>query len=233
MARHKANTTKLEIIQVATQMFMERGFTDTSAKAISDELNISTGNLTFHFPTKEHLLAEMVRMLCDFQWKMMTRVTQDGNSSLLAMCLELMAMAAICEENEVMKDFYICAYTHPMTLEIIRKNDAKRAKMIFGTYCPDWREEDFLESEMLVSGIEYTTLMTTNSSLSLERRISGALNAIMMIYAIPEELRQTKIKKVLAMDYRGMGRRILQEFTEYIKEVNEQALEELTQKPLR
>ena len=53
MARRRANTTKLEIIQVATQMFMERGFTETSAKAVSDKLDISTGNLTFHFPTKE------------------------------------------------------------------------------------------------------------------------------------------------------------------------------------
>lgn len=227
MARHKANTTKLEIIQVATQMFMERGFSDTSAKAISDKLDISTGNLTFHFPTKEHLLAEMVQILCDFQWKMMTQVTQEGNTSLLAVCLELMSMAAICEENEIMKDFYISAYTHPMTLEIIRKNDAERAKMVFGTYVSDWTEEDFLEAENLVSGIEYTTLMTTDDSLPLEKRISGALNTIMMIYAVPEAVRQRKLEKVRAMDYHSMGRRISQEFVEYMKEVNEQALNKL------
>lgn len=233
MARQKANTTKLEIIQVATQMFMKRGFTDTSAKAISDELNISTGNLTFHFPTKEHLLVEMVQMLCDFQWKMMTQVTSGGSTSLLALCLELIIMAAICEENEVMKDFYISAYTHPMTLELIRQNDAQRAKMIFKDYSMGWDEKDFFEAEMLVSGIEYATLMKTNDDLSFEKRISGALNTIMMIYGVPEELRQVKIEKVLAMDYRGIGRRIVQEFAKYIEKVNEQALEELKQKILR
>lgn len=227
MARRKANTTKLEIIQVATQMFLEKGYTNTSAKAISDELDISTGNLTFYFPTKEHLLAEMIQMLCGFQWKMITQSTNEGNTSLLAVCLELMAMAAICEENEIMKDFYISAYTHPMTLEIIRKNDAERAKLVYEKYTSDWTEEDFLEAEILVSGIEYTTLMTTNDSLSLETRISGALNTIMMIYNVPEDVRQKKIEKVLAMDYRGMGQSILQEFTEYIREINEQALEEL------
>lgn len=227
MARRKANTTKLEIIQVATQMFLEKGYTNTSAKAISDELDISTGNLTFYFPTKEHLLAEMIQMLCGFQWKMITQSTNEGNTSLLAVCLEMMAMAAICEENEIMKDFYISAYTHPMTLEIIRKNDAERAKRVYEKYTSDWTEEDFLEAEILVSGIEYTTLMTTNDSLSLETRISGALNTIMMIYNVPEDVRQKKIEKVLAMDYRGMGQSILQEFTEYIREINEQALEEL------
>lgn len=226
MARGKANITKLEIVQVATRMFLDRGFSNTSAKSISDELDISTGNLTFHFPTKEHLLAEMVQMLCDFQWKMMTQVTQEGNTSLLAVCLELMTMAAICEENEIMKDFYISAYTHAMTLEIIRKNDAKRAEAVFDKYCTNWTEEDFLEAETLVSGIEYATLMTTDDTLSLETRIEGALNTIMRIYDVPKEVRQMKIEKVLAMDYRKMGQRILQEFAEYIREVNEQALEE-------
>ena len=54
MARRKSNLTRLEIVQVAMKMFLEKGFTNTSAKAISNELNISTGNLTFYFPT--HLL---------------------------------------------------------------------------------------------------------------------------------------------------------------------------------
>lgn len=227
MARHKANTTKLEIIQVATEMVFEKGFSNTSAKAISEELDISTGNLTFYFPTKEHLLAVMVQMLCDFQRKMIKQVTNEGNTSLLAVCLELMTMVAICEEDEIMKDFYISAYTHPMTLDIIRKNDAQRAEMVFEKYCTDWTKEDFLEAEVLVSGIEYTTLMTTNDSLPLEKRIAGALNTIMMIYAVPEEVRQKKLEKVLAMDYHSMGQRISQEFMDYVKEVNEHALEEL------
>lgn len=88
MARHKANTTRKEIIHVATYMFLEKGFSNTSAKAISDELDISTENLTFHFPTKEHLLAKLVDMLCHFQWKMMEKVTDEGESSLHALCMD-------------------------------------------------------------------------------------------------------------------------------------------------
>lgn len=233
MAKRKANTTKLEIIQVSTEMFLEKGFTNTSVKAISEELDISTGNLTFYFPTKEHLLAVMVEMLCNFQWKMMSQAAHDGNKSLLALGLELLAMAAISEENENMKDFYISAYAHPMTLEIIRRNDAQRAEILFKEYTSDWTEEEFLAAEILVSGIEYATLMTTNENLPLETRIAGAFNTIMMIYDVPQELREVNIKKVLAMDYRKMGRRILQEFMVYIREVNEQAFEELTHKSLR
>ena len=90
----KLNATKKEIIQIATRLFLERGFTDTSVKLISDELEISTGNLTFHFHTKEDMLAVLVEMLCDYQWKTMESSLNEGSSSLMTLCLELAAMAA-------------------------------------------------------------------------------------------------------------------------------------------
>lgn len=224
--KHKLNITKQEIIQTGTKMFLERGFTKTSCKALADELDLSTGNITFYFPTKEHLLAVLVEMLCEFQWKMMEKAVEDGKSSLMALCLELTAMAAICEENEIVKDFYISSYSHPQTLAIIRKNDVEKAKSVFGEICPNRTHEEFVESEIIVSGIEYATLMTTDVTTPLELRIAGALHSIMLIYNVPEEIREMKISKVLAMDYREIGRRIFNEFVTYIDEVTELALEE-------
>jgi len=225
--RRKNNTTKLEIIQVASRLFLERGYSKTPIKAISDELDISTGHLMFYFPTKEHLLAVLVHMLCDFQWKMMQNKVEEGNTSVMALCLELMTMAAMCEDDEVAKDLYISAYTHPLTLEIIRKNDAQRAKMVFAEYCPEWEHHHFTEAEILVSGIEYTTLMTAGEPVALDIRIAGALNTILMTYHVPEEIRQMKIGKILAMDCRELGKRVLNEFRDYVEETNEQAFEDL------
>ena len=48
-------------------------------------------------------------------------------------------------------------------------------------------------------------------------RISSALTAIMMIYNDPEEIRRVKIDKVLAMNYRSIGKRIFKEFKEYVE----------------
>ena len=226
--RRRVNMTKMEIVQVATRMFLERGYSETSLKAICDELDISTGNLTFYFPTKEHLLAVLVKMLCNYQWRMMEQATDEGKTSLMALCLELTAMAAACEENDIARDFYLSSYTHPITLDIIRCNDARRAKQVFGPlYCQNWREHNFKEAETLVSGIEYATLMTTESSAALDVRIAGALQAVMLIYNVPEETRRIKLDKVLAMDYRSIGRSILEGFIEYTEQIDEDHLEEI------
>jgi AcrR family transcriptional regulator len=205
-------------------MFLEQGYTATSTKQIADELDIALGNLNYHFPTKEHLLAELVDMLVNFQWKMIEEEANDGLSSIMAICLELTAMAAICDTNAAAKDFYLSTYSSPMCLEIIRKNDTARAKEVFAQYCPDWTDEQFAEAEVLVSGIEYATLMTVGDPVSLETRIAGALNGILQIYNLPEETRRMKIRRVLAMDYRAIAERMLAELKQFVIETNEQAL---------
>ena len=76
----------------------------------------------------------------------------------------------------------------------------------------------------IVSGIEYATLMTREEDIPLAVQIERTLNTIMTIYGVPEEIRRVKIEKVLAMDYRALGRRILTEFKEYIAMINEDNL---------
>lgn len=227
MARiNKSALTKLEIIQVATRLFLEEGYSNTSIKKVCAELDMSPGNVTFYFPSKEHLLAELVDLLCRFQWKQMEEEADEGISSVLALCLELTSMATLCDDP-VARDFFFSAYTSPLCLEIIRKNDTERAKRVFASYRPEWNHEQFAEAEVLVSGVEYATLMPVGDPVSLESRITGALHNILGIYAVPPEVREVKIQKVLAMDYRNISKKVMREFREYVDEANEQALMEL------
>jgi len=228
MARiNKSALTRLEIVQEASKKFLEKGYTRTTVSAIGKELGMSSGNLTFYFPTKEHLLAELVDLLCSFQWKRVEEEADEGISSVMAICLELTSIVSACESDPVIRDFFLSAYSSPMCLEIIRRNDTDRSKKVFAAYRPDWTEEQFAEAEILCSGIEYATLMTAGDPVSLETRISGALNNILGIFGIPEEIRQAKIKKVFALDYQNLGKRVLLEFREYVEQANEQALLEL------
>ncbi|MBE6768239.1 MAG: TetR/AcrR family transcriptional regulator [Ruminococcaceae bacterium] len=227
MARRRVNTTKYEIIQVATRLFLTNGYSATAPKHVCEELDISTGNLTYYFPTKEHLLVVLVKMLCTFQREAVEKTEESGQTSLFAICMEMATMAAMCEESEIAKDLFLSAYSSPMCLDYIRKNDNERAKLIYGEYCPDWDDARYAEAEVLVSGIEYATMMTTGDPVPLEERIRGAVNNIMRIYNVPEEVRERKIRKVLKLDYRTLSRRVLEGFRQFVDQVNRHAFEEL------
>ena len=228
MARtRKPSPMKAAIIKAASELFFEKGFSKTTSAELCKKIDIGTGNLTFYFPTKEHILSVLVQMMIDFQWKEMEAQTDEGKSSLLAYCLELTTLAAIGEEIPQMHEFLTAAYSHPTTLDLIRSNDVEKIKRVFAEYTEGWDDEKFIETETLISGIEYATLMHTEHTATLEHRIEGALNTIMMMFGVPEELRKAKIKKVLAMDYRAIGRKVYEEFKEYVTESNENALDEV------
>ncbi len=228
MARvSRSALTKLEIIRVASRKFLEEGYTDTTVKAICNELDMSTGNLTFYYPTKEHLLASLVKVLCEFQRNLIGRESNEGYSSILSVCLEVGTMAAVCENDAVARDFFLSAYQSALSLDIIRKNDAIRAKEVYKDYCSDWTEEQFAEAQILISGVEYSTMMASQSEVPLRSRIATAINAILTVYGVPEEIRQQKIEKVLSLDCQKLGRNILVDFKKYVNTVNEEALIDL------
>lgn len=225
MARQaKGRTTQLEIVKVASELFFEKGFTHVSVRAICEIMNISTGNLTFYFPSKDDILAVLVEELLHFQNMKMEHAAEEGKSSLLAYCLELTAMAAVCEESEIARDFYAASYTSLLALNLIRANDTEKTRTVFREFCPDWTDCQWTATENIVSGIEYATIMTREADTPLEMQIERTLNSILLLYGVPEELRRAKISKVLAMDYRGLGRDILRDFREYIEKVNEKNL---------
>ena len=146
----KNRPTKEMIVQIASKLYLEKGFEDTSNKEICEILRISPGNLTFHYPQREHVLTEFVKELCDFQWRMIDVLEHDDKSPLLALCFEFAANAAIAEESNAMRDIYIATYTHPMPLAVIRENDTRKNQQIFSEFNPDWTDEQFRVMEALM-----------------------------------------------------------------------------------
>ena len=227
MAYKKSGITKHEILKAAIQLFFEKGYSNVSPNIIAKSLDMSTGTLTYYYPTKEHLLSVLVDALCKFQRKLIEDEAEDGISSVMAVCLELVSMASACESNPVAKVFFISSYQSPVTLKIIRENDTERSKEVYKEYCKGWTDEQFAEAEVLVSGIEYATLMSLDEDIPLETRIAEALDKILYVYNVPKKIRETKIKKALSYDYKHIGERIFKEFKEYVDKTTEETFEQM------
>ena len=227
MARTRVTTTKYEIIQVASEFFFEKGYSATSPKLIASELQMSPGNLTYYFPTKEHLLADIVKMLIDFQWKMFKAEVDKDITLIGSICIEFMTIVAACQESDVAKDFFTVTFESEMCREYLRKDHVERGKRIFANYCPDWTDEQYVQAELLVMGIQWSAITANDNILPLEIRISGALNQILNIYNVDEAAKVFEIDRVLNMDCRTLGKRVLSEFIDYVAKTNQQTFEEM------
>jgi len=221
MARKKVvNETKNAIIRVAIEMFLERGFTNTSARAIAAELGISTGNITFYFPSKEHLLMVLVEMLCDSQWSMLEQQADEAETALMAFCMETMTVAAACEQNEIARDLFLSVFQSELCRNLLRENHVARAERIFSEYCGDWTHQQFRIAEILVMGIQHAVIIPTDVEIPLSERIAGALNQILSIYGVPENNRAEKIRRILALDYNDIRQRVREGSLRYVDQLN-------------
>ena len=221
MARKKVvNETKNAIIRVAIEMFLERGFTNTSVRAIAAELGISTGNITFYFPSKEHLLMVLVEMLCDSQWSMLEQQADEEETALMAFCMETMTVAVACEQNEIARDLFLSVFQSELCRNLLRENHVARAERIFSEYCGDWTHQQFRIAEILVMGIQYAVIIPTDVEIPLSKRIAGALNQILSIYGVPENNRAEKIRRILALDYNDIRQHVREGSLRYVDQLN-------------
>ena len=226
--RFHANTTKVEIIQVGTRMFLEKGFTETSVQAISQELGISKGNFTFHFPTKEHLLLELTKYLVKFHTREINIAKSEGLNNLLAYCWEVTAQIAMCEDHPQAKDFYLAIYSHPSTLSYVKEWGAQKNLLLLSKELPTWSLSRFRLVENAASSIEMSALTEPcTENYTLEDKIVVTLDSLLKLYDIPKEERQQAITDILNIDYRNIGKKIFKEFVKYVERLNQQALEDV------
>ena len=225
MAR-AGTTTKYEIVQTASEFFFTEGFSNTSPRMIAEKLGLSTGNITYYFKSKEHLLLTIVEELCNFQWNMLKAEIDRGIGSAASICLETMTVAVACEENEIARDFFIATFQSELCRNHLRQNHVERAKKIFAAECAGWTDEQFHQAELLVQGLQYSAIVPTDANIPLKMRLSGALNQILSIYNVNEKTRQEEIQKVLDKDCREISKRVLKAFTGFVKEKNAKTLNE-------
>jgi len=229
MARiDKRELTRIEIVRTSLGFFLEEGYSKTPIKRICRELGMSSGNITFYFPAKEHLLAELVMLLCSFQEKTAKKAGEENNDDpVFAICLELATMVAMCEYNEVARDIFLSAYTNPVCVDLIRKNDAKRAKSFFAKYRPDWDDQQFADAEVLVSGIEYAIMLDAGSPVSADTRAEWGIGSILAIYGVPENVRKENINKILKMDHAAVANAVFDKFKEYVCKENDKKFKKI------
>ncbi|MDZ4821908.1 MAG: TetR/AcrR family transcriptional regulator [Flavobacteriales bacterium] len=73
-------TTREKVLDTAQSMFNERGVEYVGIREIATALDMRVGNLTYYFPTKDHLIATLARRLRELNNQ--TVVVKDGMTML-------------------------------------------------------------------------------------------------------------------------------------------------------
>ena len=217
IARHDKLTplskTQIRIVGCATRLFLEKGFSVTTHRMISEITGIGLGTITYHFRTKEDLLLLLIEELMDFHLDIIESAEESSGDNLFAYASEIAIQIALCENNKKAWDLYHSAYNHPETLVFIKDWTAKKNYRLIKDYTSGLNESDFRNIENYTSGMEFSALASPcDRYFTLENKIRLTLDIMMKAYDISDENREKTIEKVLALDYEKIAEEMFAKF---------------------
>lgn len=165
---------KEEILSKAGELYRERGFDQVSMRDIADGLDISVGNLTYHFKRKEDLVEAVVRRMHDsYRWPQPAR-------NLCRLATLLQDIRSRLQENA----YYIWKSSHmetlrPVMVEIQASMVEKSQALLRESFVALWQEGLFRgEAEIgTYSGLVRATLMVSTfwmPQMKMEMEWGGA-----------------------------------------------------------
>lgn len=86
---HAGPTTRVRILEVALESFLEQGYHETSMQQIADSLGITKAALYYHFASKGNIVASLIEPLADEFEHVLVRAAQaDSQEGVRAAVLE-------------------------------------------------------------------------------------------------------------------------------------------------
>ena len=207
--------TEKRIMTSAVKLFLQKGYSKTTLRAISEDCGIREGTLTYHFHAKEDMLKLLIEELTDYHMDVIEKTEEETKDVLFAYAMEIAVQIALCESNKKAWDLYFAAYRHPMIFGVIKDWGAKKNYMLLKERLPEWTESDFRHVENATSGIELAALMSPcDRYYTLKQKIALTLDSMMKIYDISKEERDRVIEKMNEIDCEKIGNELFDKFAE-------------------
>ena len=183
-----AEENKKLLLNASMRLFLQKGYTATTLRAIAQEAGVNIGSLMYLYTNKEALLADLVESVLDAQLKLTSRllegVTED---KVLYWATERTLQLHIAESSEVMREMYLAAYSMAKPSAVIYQWMSSKLEVVFSECFPQYQPKEFYELEIASGGI-IRSFMSIRCDLyfDMKRKVRRYLESTLRIYKMPE-----------------------------------------------
>lgn len=196
ISRNDIKDPKKRILSVCVQMFIEKGYKQTTMLDILKESDVSTGTFQNIFHTKDGVLLELIEFMFNNQFSMARNFLSESTSIEILYAIETAIQLTIVELNENLREIYLEAYTQPKLIEYINQKTSSELAKIFSKYNLNWTESDFYEVEIATSGIMRSFMAKKcDKYFTLNKKINLFLKIAFDVYHVSE------VKQIEAIEY--------------------------------
>ena len=196
ISRNDIKEPKKRILSACVQMFIEKGYKQTTMLDILKESDVSAGTFQNIFHTKDGVLLELIEFMFNNQFSMARNFLSESTSLEILYAIETSIQLTLVELNENLREIYLEAYTQPKLIEYINQKTSSELAKIFSKYNLNWTESDFYEVEIATSGIMRSFMAKKcNQYFTLNKKIKLFLKIAFDVYHVSEA------KQIEAIEY--------------------------------
>ena len=202
-------TTKNKIIETSVKLFNEKGCLNTSTRHIAQELNISVGNLYYHYKNKEEILIEIFLQYLKIVFKEITSLNHSQDEIFLLKNFLLDNIEADVKYRFLHLELNLLVITFPSFKKIMQEQLQNEIILIkkliqhqisYG-YIKKLEEEeiDFLVSNSWIIACNNLSYWNLLSDDIVANSKNGSLNMFYLIkpYLTKKSLEDNQIKDIL------------------------------------
>uniref|UniRef100_UPI004048B23B TetR family transcriptional regulator n=1 Tax=Aliarcobacter sp. TaxID=2321116 RepID=UPI004048B23B len=202
-------TTKDKIIEVSIKLFNEKGCLNTSTRHIADELNISVGNLYYHFKNKEEILTAIFLQYLEIVFKEVSSLDYSQDEIFLLKNFLLDNLEADIKYRFLHLELNLLVMTFPSFKKIMEEQLQNEIEMIkklvnyqikYG-YIIEMQDEeiDLFVSNSWIIACNNLSFWNLLSNDLIDNAKKGALNMFYFIkpYLTKKSLENEQIKTIL------------------------------------
>ncbi len=208
--RYDSTDAKRRILAACAQLFLKKGYTNTTVAEVIKEANVSSSSFQNIFHAKDGVLSEFVDIMFDRQFSKVKEFADSFPSPAYVYAIETALQLALTETAENLRDIYVEAYSYPHTLELISQRTTAELKRAFERYLPDLAECDFYEMDIGTSGMMRSFMAhRCDHYFTLERKIHCFLEMSLSVYHVPEEEKKQILSYVARIDLRAAAKQVM------------------------
>lgn len=192
-----------KVLFAAANLFLEKGYTQTSIRNISDRSEVNISSLNQHFGSKENILCELVEYVLKEQFtatdELLEGVTED---KIFYYAAETTLQLHMAESGEHIRDLYSAAYSMPKSSAIIQQMITEKLQLFFGELHPDLDAKDFYKLEIASGGI-MRGFMTIPCDMwfTMDQKVVSFIETTFRVFCVPDEKIRETIEFVSRFDF--------------------------------
>ena len=221
MPHRSTEETKRHLMHTAAKLFLNKGYTATTLRAIAKEADVNIGSLMYLYESKENILADLVTIVLNGQFGFTSQILRGvTDDKILYWATETALQLHLAESNKALRELYLAAYSLPKPTAVIYQHIAEKLQENFQQNFPDYKAKDFYELEIASGGI-IRSFMSIPCDLyfDINRKIRRYLETSFRIYKLPEEKAAEAFRFVSSIDFAPATQQLVERLLKQLENV--------------